>query len=77
MASLGRVKAVDRWDPDRGLAFTAFATPTMLGELRHYFRDTTWAVRSPRQLQELARAIESARVSGSLDSPAPRTGPRG
>lgn len=77
VASLGRVKAVDRWDPDRGSAFTAFATPTMLGELPHYSRDTTWAVRRPRQLQELARAIEGARVSGSLDIPAPRTGHAG
>jgi RNA polymerase sigma-B factor len=61
VASVGLVKAVDRWDPDRGPAFTTFAVPTMLGELRHHVRDATWAVRPPRGLQDLARAAERAR----------------
>jgi RNA polymerase sigma-B factor len=62
VASLGLVKAVDRWDPDRGLAFSTFAVPTVLGDLRRYFRDTTWAVRPPRDVQELALAVEGARA---------------
>jgi RNA polymerase sigma-B factor len=65
VASLGLVKAADRWDPERGFAFSSLAVPTILGELRHYFRDATWAVRPPRGLAELSRAIEQAR--GTLD----------
>jgi RNA polymerase sigma-B factor len=62
VAALGLVKAVDRWDPDRGLAFTTYAVPTILGELRRYLRDTTWDVRPPRDLQELCLALEKARA---------------
>jgi RNA polymerase sigma-B factor len=54
------VKAVDRWDPDRGFAFSSFAVPTMLGELRRHFRDAGWLVRPPRDIQELALAVERA-----------------
>jgi RNA polymerase sigma-B factor len=61
VASFGLVKAADRWDPDRGLAFSTFAVPTILGELRRYFRDATWLVRPPRALMELALAVERAR----------------
>src|SRR5258708_2308491 len=57
---IGLLKAVERFDPDRGVSFATFATPTVLGELRRYFRDSTWAVRVPRQLQERVLAIGTA-----------------
>jgi RNA polymerase sigma-B factor len=53
VARLGLINAVDRWDPDRGLAFSTFAIPTITGEVRRYFRDRTWAVRPPRDVQDL------------------------
>jgi RNA polymerase sigma-B factor len=61
VASLGLVKAVDRWDPDRGHTLSTFAVPTILGELRRHFRDATWVVRPPRGLQELAVSIDKSR----------------
>ncbi|HEX5617999.1 MAG TPA: SigB/SigF/SigG family RNA polymerase sigma factor, partial [Solirubrobacteraceae bacterium] len=61
VSSLGLVKAADRWDPDRGTAFSSYAVPTILGELRRYFRDSTWDVRPARDLQELCLALEEAR----------------
>ena len=64
VAALGLVKAIDRFDPDRGFAFTSFATPTILGELRRHLRDTAWALRVPRELQE--RALVVAKSAGEL-----------
>ena len=61
VAAIGLLKAVDRWDPDRGLAFSTYAVPTILGELRRYFRDATWAVRPPRRIGELSVCVERAR----------------
>jgi len=63
VAAVGLVKAVDRWDPGRGLAFSSYAVPTILGELRRYFRDSTWDVRPARDLQELCLSVEEARES--------------
>jgi RNA polymerase sigma-B factor len=53
VALVGLLKAVERFEPDRGLQFSSFATPTITGELKRHFRDRGWAVRVPRRIQEL------------------------
>jgi RNA polymerase sigma-B factor len=60
VACLGLVRAIDRFDPSRGTTCSTFAVPTILGELRRHFRDRTWAVRVPRELRDLAAAVEHA-----------------
>jgi RNA polymerase sigma-B factor len=74
VASLGLLKAIDRFDPDRATAFSSFAVPTILGELKRYFRDKGWSVRVPRDLQELAVRVdrlgeELARELGRAPTP--------
>ena len=59
-ASEGLIKAIQRFDPERGCAFTSFAVPTILGELRRYRRDTAWAARVPRTVQERVQALRPA-----------------
>ena len=60
VASLGLVKAIDRFDPTRGTKFTSYAAPTILGELKRHFRDKGWALHVPRDLQERTLAVSRA-----------------
>ncbi len=74
VASLGLLKAIDRFDPARETAFSSFAVPTILGEIKRHFRDKGWAVRVPRDLQELSVKVdrvadEMARELGRAPTP--------
>jgi RNA polymerase sigma-B factor len=60
VASLALLKAIERFDPERGVDFRAFAIPTILGELKRYFRDAAWSVHVPRSVQERALLVEGA-----------------
>ncbi len=60
VANLGLINAVDRFDPERGIPFTAFASPTILGELKRHFRDRVWTVRVPRGLHDRMADVDRA-----------------
>jgi RNA polymerase sigma-B factor len=60
VGTIGLIKAVDRFDIDRGVEFSTYATPTIIGEIKRHFRDTGWAIRVPRRLQELRMSIAAA-----------------
>jgi RNA polymerase sigma-B factor len=75
VGTIGLIKSVDRFDTERGVEFSTYATPTIIGEIKRYFRDKGWAIRVPRRLQELRMSISS--VTGDLSqelgrSPTPR-----
>ncbi|MDH7602366.1 MAG: RNA polymerase sigma factor SigF [Armatimonadota bacterium] len=57
---IGLINAIDRFDPDRGIKFSTYATPTIVGEIRRYFRDKAWSLKVPRRLQELNQAASKA-----------------
>lgn len=75
VASIGLIKAVDRFEPDQGHNFLSFAVPTITGEIRRHFRDRTWSMRVPRRLKELHLAVIAAvdQLSSDLNR-APRPG---
>lgn len=75
VGTIGLIKSVDRFDPDRGVEFSTYATPTIIGEIKRHFRDRGWAIRVPRRLQELRMLIgtATAELSQKLGrSPTPR-----
>lgn len=75
VGTIGLIKSIDRFDSDRGVEFSTYATPTIIGEIKRYFRDKGWAIRVPRRLQELRMQIgsASAELTQSLGrSPTPR-----
>jgi len=75
VGTIGLIKSIDRFDVDRGVEFSTYATPTIIGEIKRYFRDKGWAIRVPRRLQELRMQIgtATAELTQSLGrSPTPR-----
>lgn len=62
VASLGLIYAIERFDVDRGFEFSSFATPTIIGEIKKYFRDKGWSVRVPRRIQELSKKVNVAKA---------------
>ncbi|MFE9257418.1 SigB/SigF/SigG family RNA polymerase sigma factor [Streptomyces sp. NPDC006879] len=71
VGTLGLIKAINRFELDRGVEFVSFAMPTVVGEIKRYFRDSSWAVRVPRRLQELR--IDLAKCSDALEQVLGRT----
>ncbi len=67
VGSIGLIKAIDRFDPERGLEFSTYATPTILGELKRHFRDTGWLIHVPRRAQELQTTLNTARAELSQE----------
>lgn len=74
VAAVGLIKAIDRFDERRNVVFSSYAVPTILGELKRHFRDHTWSVRVPRDLQELALRVDRAVTRLSVGRRAPSVG---
>ena len=66
VGSIGLIRAVDRYDPSRALPFPAYAAPSIMGEIKHHFRDRTWSVKVPRALQE--RLLSARKVDAALNA---------
>lgn len=62
VASIGLIFAIDRYDISKGFEFSSFATPTIIGEIKKYFRDKGWTIRVPRRIQELSKKINDSKV---------------
>ncbi|MFG2862268.1 RNA polymerase sigma factor SigF [Streptomyces sioyaensis] len=73
VGTIGLIKAINRFDPTRGTEFPTFALPTIIGEIKRFFRDTTWAVRVPRRLQERSMTLQSATAALEQDLGRPPT----
>jgi len=71
VATLGLINAVDRFDPERGVEFSTFATVTILGEIKRYFRDKTWSIKVPRRIKDLNIAVNQTieKLNKDLDHP--------
>lgn len=67
VGAIGLIKAIDRFDPERKLEFSTYATPTILGEIKRHFRDTGWLIHVPRRAQELQTTLNSARADLSQE----------
>lgn len=66
IASIGLIYAIERFDVTKGFEFTSFATPTILGEIKKYFRDKGWAIKVPRKIQEISMKLNDANTNLSL-----------
>lgn len=67
VASLGLIYAIDRFDISKGFEFSSYATPTIVGEIKRYFRDKSWVIKVPRRIQELSKKVNTARVELSQE----------
>lgn len=65
--ALALVSAVERFDPDKGFEFSSFATPTILGEIKKYFRDKQWSLKVPRRLKEISAKVQDAKEKLSTE----------
>jgi RNA polymerase sigma-B factor len=75
VAAMALVLAVERFDPSKGFAFSSFATPTIIGEIKRYFRDKSWAVKVPRRIKELSLQLSAAREKLQTQAGKPPTVP--
>lgn len=62
VASLGLIMAIDRFDISRGFEFSSYVTPTIVGEIKKYFRDKGWVIRVPRRIQEMSKKVNNAKT---------------